>query len=214
MDGEGNVDKVRSLIDRGVSANAKDAKGSSLLHYAVTNNRLEIAQVLINKGADINTRYDEDGHTVLHLAVLHPDGGMTKLLLMNRANPNVRDNLTYTPLHVSILRELTPYTVDLRSYYGLASSLSDRQSIKSMQYLLQSGADANALTTFSPQLKKVVDRLKSWQPGRERYFYGAPRDMTVDDPIRDPLLIQYGGKRANCQDKTLHCKLDDRHDYK
>ncbi len=211
---EGNVNKVRSLIDRGVSANAKDAKGSSLLHYAVTNNRLEIAQVLIDKGADINAHYDEDGHTVLHLAVLHPDGGMTKLLLMNRANPNVRDNLTYTPLHVSILRELTPYTVDLRSYYGLKSSLSDQQSIKSMQYLLQSGADANALTTFSPQLKKIVDRLKSWQPGRERYFYGAPRDMTMDDPIRDPLLIQYGGKRSNCRKKTLDCKLDNSNDHK
>jgi ankyrin repeat protein len=197
-----------------VSANAKDAKGSSLLHYAVTNNRLEIAQVLINKGADVNARYDEDGHTVLHLAVLHPDGDMTKLLLTNKANPNVRDNLTYTPLHISILRELTPYTVDLRSYYGLANSLSDRQSIKPMQYLLQFGADVNALTTFSPQLKKVVDRLESWQLRRARYFYGAPRDMTVDDPIRDPLLIKYGGKTANCWEETLRCKLDDRHDYK
>jgi serine/threonine protein kinase len=212
---EGNTDKVRSLIDRGVSANAKDATGSSLLHYAVTNNRLEIAQVLINKGANINARYDEDGHTVLHLAVLHPDGDMTKLLLTNKANPNVRDNLTYTPLHISILRELTPYTVDLRSYYGLANSLSDRQSIKPMQYLLQFGADVNAMTTFSPQLKKVVDRLaSSWQPERARYFYGAPRDMTVDDQIRDSLLIKYGGKRSNCQDKTLHCKIDDRHDDK
>ncbi len=204
---EGNVSKVRSLIDRGVSANAKDAKGSSLLHYAVTNNRLEIAQVLIDKGADMNARYDEDGHTVLHLAVLHPDGGMTKLLLMNKANPNVRDNLTYTPLHVSILRELTPYTVDLRSYYGLANSLSDRQSIKSMQYLLQSGADVNAVTTFSPQLKKVVDRIKDHKPGEERYFYGTPRDMTMEDQIRDTLLIQYGGKTARCRHKTLHCKL-------
>jgi hypothetical protein len=196
-----------------VSANAKDAKGSSLLHYAITNNRLEIAQVLINKGADINARYDEDGHTVLHLAVLHPDGDMTKLLLTNKANPNVRDNLTYTPLHISILRELTPYTVDIRSYYGLASSLSDRQSIKPMQYLLQSGADANAMTTFSPQLKKVVDRIKD-RKGNERYFYGAPRDMTLHDSLRDPLLIQYGGKRSNCREKTLDCKLDNSDDHK
>lgn len=210
---EGNVDKVRSLIERGVSANAKDTSGSSLLHYAVTNNRLDIAQVLIDKGADIHARYSEDGHTVLHLAVVYPDGEMTELLLRNKANPNVRDNLSYTPLHISILRELTPYTVDLRSYYGLSTVLGNQHSIKSMQHLLQSGADVNATTTFSPQLKKVVDRLKDWKPGRERYFYGTPRDMTLDDPIRDPLLIKYGGKRSNCQYRTLQCKLDNRHDY-
>jgi serine/threonine protein kinase len=201
----GDTKKVRSLLDRGVSPNARDIKGSSLLHYAVTNNRLEITKLLIDKGGDIHARYGQDGHTILHLAVLHPDGEMTKLLLMNKANPNTRDNLTYTPLHIAILRNLTPYEAPIESYYGIRDVKNGSGSLKPMQYLLQYGADVNATTTFSPMLKNVVNRV---DPSRGRYFYGTPRDMTVDDPIIDPFLIQNGGKRSKCQQQTLDCKLD------
>jgi Protein kinase domain/Ankyrin repeats (3 copies)/Ankyrin repeat len=201
----GDAKKVRSLLDRGVSPNAKDVKGSSLLHYAVTNNRLEVTKLLIERGADIHARYSADGHTVLHLSVLHTDGEMTKLLLINKADPNVRDNLTYTPLHIAILRKLTPYVSPIESYYGIRDVDNKSSSLQSMKYLLQYGADVNAMTTFSPMLKNVVDRLDS---SKGRYYYGTPRDMTVDDPIRDPFLIQNGGKRARCQQQTLDCKLD------
>jgi serine/threonine protein kinase len=139
-----DVNKVKSLLDRGVSPNAKDASGSSLIHYAVTNNQIEIANLLIDRGADINAHYGRDGHTVLHLAVLHQDGEMTKLLLDNKADPNVRDHFYYTPLHISVLRERAPYLSN-RSYYGL-SHLRDREvSIESIKHLLSNKADVNAI---------------------------------------------------------------------
>jgi hypothetical protein len=139
-----DVNKVKSLLDRGVSPNAKDANGSTLIHYAVTNNQVEIAKLLIDRGADIHAHYGKDGHTILHLAVLHQDGEMTKLLLESKANPNVRDNFSYTPLHVSILRKNHPY-ISISSYYGLSDISSKKASIKSIEYLIAYRADVNAI---------------------------------------------------------------------
>jgi serine/threonine protein kinase len=196
----GDVDKVKSLLDRGVSANAKDSNGSSLLHYAVTNNRLEIAKVLIDRGADVNAHYAQDGHTVLHLAVFHPEGEITKLLLTNKADPNIRDNFTFTPLHVSILGRNTPYNSSIDSYYGLSNF--EKDTTASIQYLLVFGANANAVTAFSPLLKNLSDQEgKSW--------YGTPLDLAnASAQTYTSILIEAGGRGSKCNSQTLECKLD------
>ncbi len=139
-----DVNAVKSLLDRGVNPNAKDANGSTLIHYAVTNNQVDIAKLLIDRGADIHAHYGEDKHTVLHLAVLHEDGEMTKLLLDRKANPDALDIFDYTPLHVSILRERTPY-ISIRSYYGVHNLEDRKASIKSIKYLLAHGSNINAI---------------------------------------------------------------------
>ena len=63
---DGDLAAVQAFLDKGVSANARSFQGGSPLMYAVTHNRLEIAKLLINNGADINFRYN--GKTLLHLA--------------------------------------------------------------------------------------------------------------------------------------------------
>ncbi len=113
-----DVNKVKALLDRGVNPNAKDANGSTLIHYAVTNNQVDIAKLLIDRGADIHAHYGKDGHTVLHLAVMHQDGEMTKLLLDHKADPNTRDNFKFTPLHISVLRKSTPYQPSIAILFG------------------------------------------------------------------------------------------------
>jgi serine/threonine protein kinase len=188
---DGSAEKVQWLLDHGVNPNAKDANGSSLLHYVVTNNRLEIAQVLIDKGADVHAHYGVDGHTVLHLAVLHPDGEMAKLLMLNKADPNAKDNFGYTPLHISILRSITPYTPDIRSYYGIRDLKNKKGSLKPIEYLLQYGADVNVIVPSTPTLHREVKKYYSGY----KIFYGTARDMTVDDPVRDAILKKHGGKK-------------------
>jgi serine/threonine protein kinase len=134
---EHDVNKVKALLDRGVNPNAKDGNGLTLILYAVTANQVDIAKLLIDRGADIHTRYLPREHTVLHIAVLHQDGEMTKLLLSHKADPNVHDSSKYTPLHITVLRERVPY---------LSTQIENRQiSIKSIKYLLAYGADINAI---------------------------------------------------------------------
>jgi serine/threonine protein kinase len=197
---EHDVNKLKSFLDRGVSANAKDAGTSSLLHYAVTNNQFEIAKLLIERGADVNTHYGKDGHTVLHLAVLHQDGKITKLLLDNKADPNSRDKFTFTPLHTAILRQDTPYEVKLSSYYGLYDLKDNKASIVSIEYLISHGADINATTSFSAELVEVADR-------EHINYYGTPLNMAAQDWQVTDFLQNLGGKKAMCDRVGAGCKL-------
>jgi hypothetical protein len=230
-----DVNKVKSLLDRGVNPNAKDATGSTLIHYAVTNNQVEIARLLIDRGADIHAHYSKDGHTVLHLAVLHQDGEMTKLLLENKANPNVRDNLTYTPLHISILRGKTPYP-SIDSYYGLNDISNKKVSIKSIQYLIAHGADVTAIggiddiqgkainifegsnfTGVSAVSKTDYDRFEGSPPSPE----GTPMRLdtieydriigTIQNKEAQKILKLAGGKYLFCERDKEHrfCHLTD-----
>jgi serine/threonine protein kinase len=200
-----NVNKVSYLLDRGVNPNAKDASGSSLLHYAVTNNQVDIAKLLIDRSADINAHYGRDGHTVLHLAVLHQDGEMTKLLLSRKAEPNARDNFKLTPLHVAMLRNRTPYQPPIESYYGLGStSISIESSLNSIQYLLSNGADVNAISD-----REVPPSVTSLYKKFGTPLNNIPNNQTSRDANTIMLLINAGGKKLECDPVGEQCELSD-----
>jgi Protein kinase domain/Ankyrin repeats (3 copies)/Ankyrin repeat len=199
-----DVNAVKSLLDRGVSPNAKDASGSTLIHYAVTNNQVDIARLLIDRGADIHAHYGEDGHTVLHLAVLHQDGHMTNLLLSRKADPNTRDNFKLTPLHVAILRNKTPYQPSIESYYGLGHTVDYdvEPSQNSVRYLLSGGADVNAISD------REVPSTFAYK------VFGTPLNtITMNQNPRSSatamMLIAAGGKKLECDPYGKQCELSD-----
>lgn len=219
-----DVNKVTSLLDRGVNPNAKDANGSTLIHYAVTNNQVKIAKLLIDRGADIHDHYGKDGHTVLHLAVLHQDGEMTKLLIDKRANPNARDNFKFTPLHVAVLRKATPYQPSIESYYGLGSkSTEDIQvSLKSIQHLLDYGADINAISDRETPLSKAYLTgklgypINGWIFGTaldaipERLVYinnEAEKFLQSSTLNTREVLINAGAQNLSCNSIGRDCRL-------
>jgi serine/threonine protein kinase len=218
-----DVNEVRSLLDRGVSPNAKDANGSTLIHYAVTNNQVDVAKLLIDRGADIHAHYSRDGHTALHLAVLHQDGEMTKLLIDNKVDPNIRDNFKFTPLHISVLRKNTPYQPPLESYYGLGKSIDDAQpSSKSIQYLLNHGADVNALSDREAPLSQAYSQgklgypINGWIFGTaldaipERLVYvNNEIERSLQNSIVDTreILINAGAQKLNCNSIGRDCRL-------
>jgi serine/threonine protein kinase len=214
-----DVNKVKSLLDRGVNPNAKDATGSTLIHYAVTNNQVDIAKLLIDRGADIHAHYGKDGHTVLHLAVLHQDGEMTKILLENKADSNARDTFNYTPLHVSILRGNTRYE-SIGYYYGFHDLKSQKASIKSIDYLLAHGANVNAIGG-NIDFQIIMNIFGASSSGIRS---GTPTDFTlnpyyrklgkekVPDPVSQKILRMAGGKYSLCmytteESHTMICSL-------
>jgi hypothetical protein len=67
------------------------------LHVAVANQNLQLAQLLLGHGADVNAR-DGTGRTPLHYAVNRRDLELIRLLLDAKADPDAKDSAGQTPL--------------------------------------------------------------------------------------------------------------------
>ncbi len=93
----GNLAVARKLLDMGVPADGLERSGISLLDRAVLGNQVEVARLLIERGADVN-RADRIGFTALLYAasIDFGDSAMIDLLLKSGARADVRtkDGLT------------------------------------------------------------------------------------------------------------------------
>lgn len=96
----GDLARVRTLLESNVPAadiNASEATGMTALHWAVQDNAVPLARLLLQAGADPNlaNRY---GITPLWLAALNGSEAMTKLLLEHGADARATLEHGETPL--------------------------------------------------------------------------------------------------------------------
>ena len=97
---EGNVDRIRAVMDAGINVNATDAKGQSMLHIASELGHAESIRLLLNHSdnrADIHAR-DAEGCTALHLAAGAGQGVAVKILLERGAQLDAKDLKGLQPL--------------------------------------------------------------------------------------------------------------------
>merc|ERR1711963_30651 len=85
--------------DKGVN-NARDVFDSLPLHQAAKNNNVDVAKLLLENSADVDST-DNYGETALHDAALWNSVDVAKLLLENSANVDSANNEGATPLHVA-----------------------------------------------------------------------------------------------------------------
>ena len=78
---KGNIAEVKRLIGNGTPVDARDAIGSTPLLDAAWTGEAEIAEFLIEHGADVNAHHHESGATPLQYAVLTGQAKITRLLL-------------------------------------------------------------------------------------------------------------------------------------
>ena len=75
---DGDIDEVQRQLDAGVDPNLKNSKGATPLFYAVYGGHLEIVELLITRGADVNAVYLNN--SVLDQAHSYDDQEMVELL--------------------------------------------------------------------------------------------------------------------------------------
>jgi serine/threonine protein kinase len=128
----------------------KEGYINSIAFYAVVKNRVEIVKLLIKNGVNLNRTYpDTNRLSFLHLASVHQDGEIVKLLLDRGIDPNVKDSYGCTPLHTAIARNFMPYTPRLSGYISNIDSVSNNAISKpAVMNLARAGARSDITCYF------------------------------------------------------------------
>lgn len=93
----GNLEKVKEELDKGLSVNAVTEAGNPALILASLNNKLDIARFLINAGASINAT-NKEGETALMFICANGSLEFVKFCIEEGANINAADKRGETSL--------------------------------------------------------------------------------------------------------------------
>ncbi|MEO0490852.1 MAG: ankyrin repeat domain-containing protein, partial [Cyanobacteria bacterium J06659_2] len=138
---------------------------SSLMDQAIGADSLELAQLSIAKGSDINLR-DRGGRTFLHDAGMFDSPNVAALLLAEGTDINAVDDDGYTPLHIAAIH----------------------RNLDTAQLLIEQGADVNAVDEDGHTPLHRTGQFSS--PNVATLFLAEGADINaVDDNGYTPLHI-------------------------
>ena len=141
------------------------------LHICAKENAINLAQLLIEKGADINSR-DAQYYTPLYTAAEYGKSAMTELLLVNHADVKATDSMGRTPLHAALYKEPSLEVVamlinakvdkDATSKNGMtALTIAVQHDLPAAaRLLLQHGADVEGPALLGERLLLTAVRSK------------------------------------------------------
>ncbi|NXT85428.1 ASB10 protein, partial [Zapornia atra] len=121
---------VRLLLHAGADPEAVSESGHKPLHLCKSQDSLECAQQLLQRGASVNSRTEEEGDTALHVAARHGLTAHVQLLLRHGAELEAENEEGQTPLNAACAQPHQPQ--DMGRYYRVC------------QLLVESGASINA----------------------------------------------------------------------
>jgi ankyrin repeat protein len=176
---DGSSELARELLAHKADPKREDIRGYQPLHSAAVYDRVEIASMLIESGADVNCVLGidrapcgtgwSDMETPLHIAAQHGSSRIAGLLLAHGAKINVTDVEARTPLHSAAGSYHPPGEV-----------------VAAVKLLIEHGANINAKDSDG---KTPLDYAITANDGSEK-----------PDPVVIDLLRSHGGKEGKDAD--------------
>lgn len=99
----GDLNRIKELFDNGeASAGDIEPDGTSALHWAAINNRLNICLFLLENGAQVDSRGGDLAATPLHWAAKYGLVYIVHLLIQHGADPLRSDSQGFNALHLAV----------------------------------------------------------------------------------------------------------------
>ncbi|CAH2292725.1 phosphatase 1 regulatory inhibitor subunit 16B [Pelobates cultripes] len=129
------LDEVRALITAAKDLNRTDSQGATLLHIAASRGYAEVAETLLENGAQVDVK-DSDSWEPLHAAAFWGQIYVAEILVSHGASLSSKTSLEETPLDLCEDEELRSLLLELKHKHDLImksqqknkSSLSRRSS--------------------------------------------------------------------------------------
>jgi ankyrin len=146
---------VRKLVQQRADVNAPQADGATAIHWAVYNNDLEMADLLIGAGVRVQTP-NRFGSTPLSLACIADNAAMIEKLLNAGADANERQPHGETALMLAArggdlasLKVLLDHKADVNAKETLRGTTAlmwavEQEHPVAVKFLIEHGADVNA----------------------------------------------------------------------
>jgi hypothetical protein len=137
---KGDLQTIKTILAKDPSKlNATDESKYTALHWACMRAHWDVAEFLIEKGADLNV-VGGDGGTQINWAVHHDNVEIIKLMVEKGAKLNIRNRWGMTELHTAIWRgciHVVEYLLD----HGSDPMIRTNEGWTAMHYAFRSGHD-------------------------------------------------------------------------
>lgn len=122
----GNKSITKFLIENGLDVNEQIAppsssefRGLTPLHLAAGKGKIEVAEVLLENGAEMNLKASNLGYTPLHLAAINGQQTVAEFLVDKGAEVNPKSKTGATPLDLSVDKGHKELADFLRKHGGI-----------------------------------------------------------------------------------------------
>lgn len=130
---EGDTKAVELFLDSGFPADIRDKTGVPLLCLATRARHLSVADLLLDRGADIDAQSDDRGYSALMDAAQQGEGGILDRLLERGASPDLRSKDGQTALVLAVGRNDAPMVSRLLES-GADPDLADKLGLSARKY--------------------------------------------------------------------------------
>jgi len=184
----GDLPTVRNILAQDPSKlNATDEDNYTALHWACMRTRWDVAEYLIEQGADLNV-VGGDGGTPINWCVHHDNVEIIKLMIEKGAKLNIRNQWGMTELHTAIWRgciQVVEYLLD----HGSDPTIKTNEGWTAMHYAFRSGHD-NVIELLKERGLSMTEKDNQGRTPQHLYFK-KPNPIEMPDSELDEYVGKY-----------------------